>query len=178
MADKKKKKKKTKKKEEKNWKEIFSSTPFLGTVFGLLLILIGVLGVLIYQKELKKEAEWDSHITIPVIEAGANFEFGIDLSVFVKEKNPEYIFKIVNYRDDEVNEEEIPYQILIENNSDSIISLTKEESSDDLIKTQKSTLIEGEILPSNEKKEVYYHLNLKEFGKIKNSDLIHVQIIS
>ena len=77
-----------------------------------------------------------------------------------------------------MNTEEIPYQVLIENPADCVISVKKNDEKENLMKEQKSTLIEGEVLPSNEEKDIYYHIFIDSVGKLKSDDLLHVKIIS
>ena len=163
---------------KKDWKEFFQSTPFLLSVFIGLIILIVILGVCIYKNEKKKEEEFDAHITIPVLKVSSNFEFGVDASLLVDEKNREYIFKITNYRNEDKAKEEIPYQVVIENTTNSIITLTKGDSTDNLIQEQEETVLE-EVMPfSEENEEVYYHLRIDSFEDLKMDDFIQIKIIS
>ena len=168
------------KKEEKKKtiKDFFSSLLFLRLLFCFLILFIIGLGVLIYRKEKTEEKEIKPHITVPVYQAESDFEFGIDASLLAKEKNKEYIIKVTNYKDDKVNTEEISYQVLIENPADCVISVKKNGEKENLMKEQKSTLIEGEVLPSNEEKDIYYHIFIDSVGKLKSDDLLHVKIIS
>ena len=163
---------------KKNWKTFFTSLPFLISTFCILLLVVIYLGVLIYQKEKKKEESIDAHITVPVLKIGSNFEFGVDASLLVKEKNKEYIFKVTNYRGEELNDTEVEYAIVIENPTKTVISLTKEDGTDNLITDQERTVIEGEKLAGGEQKEVYYHLKIDSFEDLKTDDFITIQVLS
>ena len=168
------------KKEEKKRtvKDFFSSVLFLRILFVCLIVLVIGLGILIYQKEKKEEKEVHSHITVPVYQLESEFEFGIDVALLAKEKNKEYIIKVTNYKDDKVNTEEISYQVLVENPTDCVVSVKKNDDKENLMKEQKSSLIEGGVLSASEKEDVYYHVFIDSMGKLKSDDLLHVKIIS
>ena len=185
MAEKKKKNTKTKSKkttkvveEKKSFRDVINSVPFLIGVMIFLVVLIGFLGVLIYQKEEKKREEFDAHITIPVLKISSNFEFGVDTSLLLKEDNQEYIFKIVNYRGEDMANIEIPYKIIIENPTNAVIELTKGDDKTNLITSQEKTELE-EVMPlSEEEEEFYYHLKIVSHGKLKTNDFVSIQIVS
>ena len=186
MADKKKintkKRNVTNKKEEKSkkkdWNSFFRSTSFLAIIFIGLIILIVCLGIGIYQKEQKKIEEFDAHITIPVLKKDSNFEFGVDSYLLTKEHNKEYIFKITNFRNDEKALEEIPFQIVIENDTKASISLTRGDLSEDLIKGQKKTAIDDIMPLSQEDEAIYYHLKITSSKSLKKDQFIQIQILS
>lgn len=163
---------------KKTFKEIVTSVPFLVGVFVCLVILIVFLGVLIYQKEQKKKEDFDAHITIPVLKVSSNFEFGVDASLLLQEDNQEYIFKVVNYRNDEMAKEDVPYMVVIENPTNAVISLTKGDDDTDLMVDQKKTELQEFMPVSEEKQEFYYHLKIKSHGKLKLNDFISIQIVS
>ncbi len=163
---------------EKTFKEIVTSVPFLVGVFVCLILLIAFLGVLIYQKEQKKKEEFDAHITIPVLKVSSNFEFGVDASLLLQEDNQEYIFKVVNYRNDEMAKEDVPYMIVVENPTNAVISLTKGDDKTDLMVDQKKTELQEFMPISEEKQEFYYHLKIESHGKLKLNDFISIQIVS
>lgn len=159
-------------------KEFFSSIMFLKIIFVILIIVVIVLGIFIYKKE-KNDAnnEQDAHITVPVNQLGSDFEFGIDALLLSKENNKEYILKITNYKDDKVNKEEIPYQVIIENPTDCIISVTKDDEDKNLMVEQLSTTIEGK-LTSAFKEDIYYHIVIDSIGNLQSNDLLSVKIVS
>ena len=169
---------KEEKKKKKTFKEIISSVPFLVGVIVCLLLLIAFLGLLIYQKEQKKKEEFDAHITIPVLKVNSNFEFGVDASLLLKEDNQEYIFKIVNYRNEDMATVEVPYTILVSNSTNAVVSLTKGEEETDLMVEQEKTEIQETMPLSEEQEEFYYHLKIESHGKLKTNDFIMIQIVS
>lgn len=168
---------KIKEKEHHTMKEFFSSLLFLKIFFGILIILVIVLGVLIYQKESQSEEEELAHITVPVYQVGTGFEFGIDAALLSKESNKEYILKITNYKGNKKIKEDVPYQIIVENPTDSIISIKKNHDKDNLMQEQKNTIIE-DVMPSKDKADIYYHIVIDSVGNLQNNDLYSVKIVS
>ena len=170
------KKGKKKGQEKKSWKEIVTSVTFLKVVFFLLVILVIILGILLYQKDKKEKAAFDSNITIPLYQLDPSFTFGVDVLALSKEKSKDYVIKVTNYKQDYISEEEISYQVLIENLTSAEITLTKDDSKDNLIQEQKKTLLE-EVMPSSgEKEETYYHIHLSSLSS-KEREFIRVKII-
>jgi len=163
---------------KKAWKDIFSSVPFLFGVLCFLLVFIIFLGFLIYHKEKEKEESFDAHISIPVLKIGSSFKFGIDASLLLEEKDQEYIFKVTNYRNDVKAKIDIPYKVIINNPTNAVISLTKEEDKTDLMVEQNNTELE-EIMPFSEENEaVYFHIKITSHDKMKSDDFISVEIVS
>ena len=160
-----------------NMKEFFSSIMFLKIIFVILIIVVIVLGLFIYKKEKNDDNKQYAHISVPVNQLGSDFEFGIDTLLLSKENNKEYILKITNYKDDKVNKEEIPYQVIIENPTDCIISVTKDNEDKNLMVEQLSTTIEGK-LTSALKEDIYYHIVIDSVGNLQSNDLLSVKIVS
>ena len=158
-------------------KGFFSSLLFLKIFFGVLIILVITLGVLIYQKESNLEEKEDAHITVPVYQVGTDFEFGIDAALLNKESNKEYILKITNYKGNKKIKEDVPYQIIVENPTDSVISIKKNHDKDNLMQEQKTTIIE-DVMPSKDKVDVYYHIVIDSVGNLQNNDFYSVKIVS
>lgn len=153
------------------------STPFLWTVFVILLIIVIVLGCIIHQKEYEKNQAFNSNMMIPLFEIETSFTFGIDAKALSKLDSREYVIKLTNYKDDEIYEEEMTYQLFVENLTDSVISLRKESFKENLIAEQKYTLLDQVMPASKEKKEIYFHIHLDSFKNLQKGDFIHVKII-
>ena len=105
---------KTKKKSKKKTTEdLLNSTKRLTIVFVLLLILvIFLLVVCVIKYKESKENEF-ANMVIPVYETNTNYEFNINAKILNEVDG--YTFKIVNYKKDEINKEEIPYKIEVKN---------------------------------------------------------------
>ena len=169
--------KKKDKKEKKTIKEIINSTPFLLTVFLLLLITVIILGCIIHKKDYEKAQAFDSNMVIPLYEIETSFTFGIDAKALSKLDSREYVIKLTNYKGEKVEEEEMTYQVFVENLTDSVISLRKGDSKKNLMTDQKNTLIDEVMESSSEKEETYIYVHLDSFKKIEDGDFIHVKII-
>ena len=115
------------------------NTKLLMVVFIMLLILVITLVILCIIKNNEADKNKYANMVIPVYELNTDYEFNINAKT-LSEVN-EYVFKIVNYKKNEINKEEIPYTIEIKNNTNSIIKVTKDNSNKDLMKNQKSTII-------------------------------------
>lgn len=157
---------------DKTTKKITTDS-ILMIVFVSLLILVIVLGILVFIKSKNNVAV---NMVIPIIEKDSEIEFSIDLASLKKEKD--YVFKIVNYRNEEVISENIPYTITIENNTNSKIKLTRNDAKNNLMKKQSSTTLDSLKMYKNEKEEIYFHITFEKVGKIKEKDLVNIKIKS
>ena len=171
----KKKSKKTNKKEEKNWKELLTSTKVLWGIWIALVILIVFLSVKIYQKKQEAKNYVHTNLNLPIIKKEDSFEFSIDASALSTTK--EYVFRISNYQEDKINKEELTYYIEIENPTDSIIEVYKNEENENLINTQEKTELE-DSLGNEEKEDIYYHVRIKSHGKLSTKDFIQIKVTS
>lgn len=176
MKEKKRNNKKIKEKDKKGIKEIICSTPFQVVVFLLLLIFVIILGVLIHNKKNMTSYAFDSNMNLALFDIENSFTFGIDALALSKEEN-DYVIKLTNYKQDNILEEEIPYQLYIENLTDSIISVRKNDSKENLITSQEKTLIDEVMPASSEKEETYFYLHMDSHNKLQAGDFIHVKII-
>lgn len=164
-------KKKTKK---KTFKDIINSTKTLTILFVLLLILVIFLTVLCVIKNKEADENEFANMVIPVYELNTDYEFSINAKTL--SEVDEYVFKIVNYKKDEINKEELPFQVEINNDTNSIIKVTKDNGKKDLMKQQKQTVLKKEILKKDEKDSVYYHIKITKNNELNRKDLIYVKI--
>ena len=88
-------------------------------IFIVLLIVVIALGVLIFQKSKMESNNETANISIPIIKEDSRFAFNIN--ALNLSQTDEYVFKVVNYRDDDINTEDFSYNITI--NIDKIIYL-------------------------------------------------------
>ncbi|MBQ9019195.1 MAG: hypothetical protein IJ097_02650 [Bacilli bacterium] len=156
------------------FKDFINSTITLSIIFVLLLILVIVLTVLCFQKNKELENNGFANMTIPVYELGSNYEFSINAKTL--SETDEYIFKIVNYRKELLNIEEIPYTVEIKNDTQSTVKLTMNKSKKDLMKKQQSTILDRKVLSSKEKENIYYHVKITKYHKLSKDDLIYIKI--
>lgn len=171
MADK--KKKTIKKSKKKTIKKVLTTEKILLIVFCLLLILVITLFSIILQKHQERIKNPPANMVIPIYKEYTSYHFSIS-ALGLSEKK-EYLFKITNYRGKKINSDDINYEIKIENDTNSIIKVTKEKDNNNLITNQKNSIIEGKISSSN-KKENIYRVSMDSHEKLTEKDFIRIEI--
>ena len=147
----------------------------LKIIFILLLLLIIILGILIYRKEKKKQKTVLANITIPILEATSEYEFGIDTLALSKEEKKEYIFKITNYNKKKQLSEDTNYYLDVENHTNHKIALKRNK--EDLMRGENTVVLES-TFSKDKKEEVYYHLYLTSVAEVNNDEFIYIRIVS
>jgi hypothetical protein len=165
---------KNKKKKKKNKDDLLKSVKTLTVVFVMLLVLVIFLLVLCIIKYKESQENKFANMVIPVYELDTNYEFNINAKT-LSEVN-EYVFKIVNYKKNDINKEEIPYKIEITNNTNSTIKVTKDDNNKNLMKNQKETIIEEKPLIKDKKQGIYYHIKITKSRDLTKEDLIYIKI--
>lgn len=165
-----------KKKNKKTTEDLLNSTKKLMIVFILLFVLVIFLFVLCVIKYKESKENEFANIVIPVYELNTNYEFNINAKIL--SEVDEYTFKIVNYKNKEINKEEIPYKIEIKNNTKSTIKVTKNDAKKDLMNKQKEKIIDEETLKKDEKENIYYHIKITKANDLTKDDLIYVKIMN
>lgn len=165
---------KKKNKKKKTFKDLMNSTKTLTVIFLLLLVLVIFLIVLCVVKNNEADKNKFANMVIPVYELNTDYEFNINAKT-LSEVN-EYVFKITNYKKDEINKEEIPFTIEIKNDTKSVIKVTKNNSKKDLMKSQKQTILKEEKLKKEEKEDIYYHVKITKNNGLTREDLIYIKI--
>lgn len=143
-------------------------------IFIVLLIVVIVLGVLIFQKSKMESNNETANISIPIIKEDSRFAFNIN--ALNLSQTDEYVFKIVNYRDDDINTEDFSYNITIINPTNTVIEMTKDDDKKNYLSGKKEETIENEKLGNSLKEEHYYHIKVVKTGKLMEKDLISVII--
>ena len=113
-------------------------------------------------------------MVIPIYEVNTDYEFSINAKVL--SEIDKYTFKIVNYKKNKINDEELSYKIEIKNNTNSIIKVTKNDSKKDLMKDQKETIIDENTLKKDTKDNIYYHIKTTKYNDLTKDDLIYIKI--
>ena len=163
-------------KQEKGLKDKISSLLVLKIIFVLLAVLVIVLGIIVYQRSNDENYSVKANIVIPVVTAGDEFDFSINAAALAQSNT--YVFKVTNFKDKTINSIEMPYQVTIENGTDSVIKVTKNGESKDLMLDQKNTVINGEPLGKDKKDYVYYTVKMTSHGNIGSQDIISIKISS
>ena len=143
-------------------------------IFIVLLIVVIVLGVLIFQKSKMESNNETANISIPIIKEDSRFAFNIN--ALNLSQTDEYVFKVVNYRDDDINTEDFTYNITILNPTNTVIEMTKDDDKKNYLSGKKEETIENEKLGNSLKEEHYYHIKVVKTGKLMEKDLISVII--
>ena len=143
-------------------------------IFIVLLIVVIVLGVLIFQKSKMESNNETANISIPIIKEDSRFAFNIN--ALNLSQTDEYVFKVVNYRDDDINTEDFTYNITILNPTNTVIEMTKDDGKKNYLSGKKEETIENEKLGNSLKDEHYYHIKVVKTGKLMEKDLISVII--
>lgn len=166
----------TREKTKNKKKSIFTTENILAAVFGILLIVVIVLGVMVFNKSRENKDKVNANLVVPIFEVNA--EENVSLNTLALANEDEYVLKITNYKDDKVIAEKVNYSITVENDSKAIVKVTKNKDTEDLMKNQKSTVIENQELKSNTKEDVYYHISITEKNKIDKDDKVNIKIAS
>lgn len=162
--------------EQQNQTTASNKISYLYLAFVALLAIVVFLGVKVYQASKIKRVE-EANVVVPLLKKDSSYNMSINLEEL--KKNKEYSIKISNFRQNTVNQEEVDYQILVSNESQAIIKVTKDQDENNLIKNQESTRIEGVSLKAKEKNYSIYHFSVIENkDKIKSNDKIDVTIKS
>lgn len=162
--------------EQQNQTTASNKISYLYLAFVALLAIVVFLGVKVYQTSKIKRVE-EANVVVPLLKKDSSYNMSINLEEL--KKNKEYSIKISNFRQNTVNQEEVDYQILVSNESEAIIKVTKDQDENNLIKNQESTRIEGVSLKAKEKNYSIYHFSVIENkDKIKSNDKIDVTIKS
>ena len=150
----------------------------LWVLFVLLLGLVVGLGVLVYQKKKAVGEEEIANINIPITKVDSRFSFNIN-AYNLSSSNGEYVFRVSNYKNDEIASPDLTYSITIQNPTDVVVKLTKGDEDKDLMVEQTSTVLGSQSFSTSEKEDVYYHISVVKKGKkVDVKDLISVIITS
>ena len=167
--------KKKSKKKKTTIKDIVTSTKFLTIVFILLLILVVFLVIICSIKENNAKTDGFANMNFPILKEETSIEFSIN--AFTLSQTDEYIFKVTNFKDKKINKKKLDYTVTIENDTNSVISVTVNDVGEDVMVNQKSTVL-NDSLKKDEKEAVFYHVKVISNGELDKKDLINIKINS
>ncbi len=173
MEDKKKKKKKKKKKSFSFHDFIRSEKTLLGIFCSLLLVVV-ILFVLVFQKEKELEEHPIANMVIPIYKDSSDYHFSISAKALSEKK--QYVFKITNYKDKDVNSEDVHYRITVENDTNSLIRLVKDDTEDNLMTDERRTVIDGGVLTKSSEEEDVYQVTMISHGELDDNQFIRVEV--
>ena len=162
------------KKAKSSIKEFLSSIVFLKMVFAFLVVLVIILAFMVYHKNRNQTEEIQANMVVPIRDFNANYSFGIDLKSLVGKK---YLFKVTNYRNGEVNSEDVYYRLTITNNTSSVVSVTKDDNKK-VIDAKTMTESDPIKLVKDEKITDYYYVEVEEATDVQDGEKIQISIVS
>lgn len=156
------------------FKKFIASYAFLYSLFAVLLVVVIILAIMLGKKENEQDVN-KSDIVFSVLEKNTNNSFNVNLKGLIERK---YVLKVSNFRNDTLCEEDIPYKIHIINTSSAEIEILKDGGVDNLMVDQKETIIEAPALGCAKKTETLYYFKLLNYSKIKDDDVLKIEVIS
>ena len=158
-------------------KNIDKTSVILLIVFITLCVTVCILFGLVLHKNKEMSKNPTASIVIPVIKKDNKMTFSLDL-YSMKEKE-EYIFKVTNYRGDNVNDFDINYSIYIKNDTDAKLELyrvgnEKVNLMDNIVDNE----IKGFKLYKNEKEDIYFKVVVSNLKNVKKKELASIMILS
>ena len=163
---------KNKSRKKISYDKLASAEKVLLGVFILLAILVCILGCLVITNKNKNRVIDKTNIVLPILEENTKDTLEIDAYGLTKERY--YIIKVTNYHDKKKLEEDILYNIDIENETKATIKLTKNDDNTNLIKNNNKTVITGLELKKGDKQEDYYYLSIVHDGGVVKDDTIKI----
>lgn len=166
-----------KEKTKKNVKKEMSKQDktLIATFIGLI-ILVAVLGIVALNLDnIHKDDNQD--LVIPVLEENSESELSVEVADLEEGATKEYILVVSNYKDKQVLEKSITYDVDITPTESVEVKVYKNNSSDNLI-TEDDLLIENNKLKAKEKTEDTYKIVIKAKQQPKKQEKINIKIHS
>lgn len=166
-----------KEKTKKNVKKEMSKQDktLIATFIGLV-VLVAVLGIIALNLD-NIHKDDDQDLVIPVLEANSESELSVEVADLEEGATKEYILVVSNYKDKEILEKSITYDVDITPTESVEVKVYKNNSSDNLI-TEDDLLIENNKLKAKEKIEDTYKIVIKAKQQPKKQEKITIKIHS
>lgn len=155
-------------------KKVLTTENILKFIFGLLLFVVIVLGIVVVKKSKEEKKIKNANIVIPIIEATQQSIVQIN----AENLEDKYIIRVSNYKDNKINKDVLEYSVNIINNTSSDVIVTKNDNNKNLMIDKNNTIIQKEQLKSNVKEDVFYYISVKNKNSIKNKEKIIVKVES
>lgn len=163
------------KKETKN-KKIEKQDKMLILTFICLIALVATLGVVALNLDnIYKDDSKD--LAIPILEEHSEGELSVEAAGLEVDEYKEYFLVVTNYKEKEVLEKDITYDMDITLTENIEVKVYKNNSSDNLL-TEDDLLIENNKLKAKKKTEDTYKIVIKAKNKTKDTDKITIKIHS
>ena len=165
-----------KKNTKKKTKKLEKQDKMLLLTFIGLIALVAVLGIVALNLDnIYKDDSND--LTIPILEEHSESELSVEAKDLAKDESKEYILVVTNYKEKEILEKAITYDLDITPTENLEVKVYKNNSSDNLI-TENDLLIENNKLSSKKKTEDTYKIVIKAKSETKETDKIAIKIHS
>lgn len=156
-----------------------TSEKILFIIFSLLVILVIILGIFAINKKSTTKETVKSNIIIPIMEKNSKNELSIDISQMKKDQQKEYIFKVTNVQDKNINKENIEYSIKFTKPSSITLELYKNNSDKNLLSNQENLALSNNMLAKNKEQIDIYKLVIKtDKSTTDTTTLVTMQIES
>lgn len=166
-----------KEKTKKNVKKEMSKQDktLIATFIGLI-VLVAVLGIVALNLDnIHKDDNQD--LVIPVLEENSESELSVEVADLEEGTTKEYILVVSNYKDKQILEKSLTYDVDITPTESVEVKVYKNNSSDNLI-TEDDLLIENNKLKAKEKTEDTYKIVIKAKQQPKQQEKITIKIHS
>lgn len=117
-----------------------------------------------------------ANIVIPVLGKGTSSDLSVDVANMKKGQEKEYIFKVSNSKDDNVNPEEVLYNVYFGYDRSISLEVTKNEGTENILAKDKT--IKNNTLQKDEKQEDIYRVKIKAKKNTKNKQLVNISVKS
>lgn len=165
-----------KKNAKKKTKKLEKQDKMLILTFIGLIALVVVLGVVALNLDnIYKDDSND--LTIPILEEHSESELSVEAKGLKKDDSKEYILVVTNYKEKEILEKAITYDLDITPTENIEVKVYKNNSSDNLI-TEDDLLVENNKLSAKKKIEDTYKIVIKAKSETKDTDKITIKIHS
>ena len=145
-------------------------------VIVLLGLVILISGVKLIKSVTSNPKEVKANIVIPVLEKDTGSTIILSMNEF--NDNSKYIFKVNNYRNKNVNKEEINYTVYVNNEDETDIIINKNNLDVNLAQEGKTFKIENNKLKSNKKQTDIYTIKINNKNNIKKDSKVRISIES
>ena len=165
-----------KKNAKKKTKKLEKQDKMLILTFIGLIALVVVLGVVALNLDnIYKDDSND--LTIPILEEHSESELSVEAKGLKKDDSKEYILVVTNYKEKEILEKAITYDLDITPTENIEVKVYKNNSSDNLI-TEDDLLVENNKLSAKKKIEDTYKVVIKAIKTPKDKEKITIKIHS
>jgi len=142
-------------------------------VLGIFILFQGI--KLVKEVTKKKDNPIKANIVIPVLSKNTNSSITLNMKEFKEES--EYVFKVTNFRNNDINEEKLSYKVIIANPDQTNILITKNDK-DINVDNEEEFVSSKNSLKAKEKQTDIYKVKIKDKNNIKEDSKVIITIES